>query len=229
MIHRLLLFSGIFLLGKSINAQVTTNVAPNNSWMRLNPNTGANSIRSIGFGGNFSGTGGAVPQARLHLSDYGWTLPSNGSVVQGRLFRTDGLSAAENSWSIWSGTAAAATLERFRMAVYANSNNAYLGTVQNGWVNFRTNNTNRTKLNGDISYNVNGYTQARNGYLLLGNDGPLLTGDGNIYTAKGAYSLLHLNGVGTQVQELGNRSWMQTGITFTGNRDLLKTGFIFSV
>lgn len=105
---KILLLGVLFLIGKPIHAQVQTNNGPLNRWMGLNPTTGNNSIRSIGFGGIFSGTGGAVPQARLHLSDYGWDLPANGSVVQGRLFRTEGLSAAENSWSIWSGTAAPA-------------------------------------------------------------------------------------------------------------------------
>ena len=56
--------------------------------------------------------------------------------------------------------------------------------------------------------------------MLIGNDGPLLTGAGNIYTAKGAFSLLHINGPGSGLQEYGYRPWMQTGITLTGNRDL---------
>lgn len=100
-----------------------------------------------------------------------------------------------------------------------NTNNIF-GTLWNSPIYTVTNGVNRTKLNGNVNYNVNGFTQGRDGYLLLGKDGPLLSGDGNIYTDKGAFSLLHLNGVGSQVQELGYRSWMQTSITFTGNRDL---------
>lgn len=207
----------LIMFSKSLTAQVQTNNFAPNQWMGL---TTVPSIRSVGFGGNFSGTGGAVPQARFHLSDYGWALPLNGSVVQGRLFRTDGLFSAENSWSMWSGTAAPTAVERFRLATYASSNNAYFGTVQNGWLNVRTNNENRMKLNADVSYSVNGYNQTRDGYLLIGNDGPLLTGAGNIYAAKGAFSLLHLNGEGANVQELGYRPWMRTGMTLTGNNDL---------
>jgi len=40
---------------------------------------------------------------------------------------------------------------------------------------------------------------------------------------EGAFSLLHLNGYnGKTIDELGYRNWMQTGISFTGNRDLLR-------
>lgn len=98
--------------------------------------------------------------------------------------------------------------------------NNILGTMWNSPIYTVTNGVNRTKLNGNVNYTVNGYTGTRNGNMLIGNDGPLLTGAGNIYTAKGAFSLLHLNGPGSQVQELGYRPWMQTGITFTGNSDL---------
>jgi hypothetical protein len=53
------------------------------------------------------------------------------------------------------------------------------------------------------------FIQARNGYLLLGQDGAFGSG-GTVYGNRGAYSLLHLNGAGNGLQEGGYRSWMQT-------------------
>lgn len=76
------------------------------------------------------------------------------------------------------------------------------------------------KLNGNLNYSIDGYNGNRNGNLLLGwqNTGTLYN------TNRGAYSLLHLNGEGTTLQEGGYRSWMKTGITFTGNNDLSYIG-----
>lgn len=86
----------------------------------------------------------------------------------------------------------------------------------------------RMKLNGSFigigQYPINGYGAAAGvnttGYLLLGRNNNTMVGNLNVYTEMGAFSLLHLNGPGSQVQEYGYRPWMQTGITFTGNRDL---------
>ncbi len=106
------------------------------------------------------------------------------------------------------------------------------GTFFNSPIYTYTNSTKRMKLNGFFTpgsqYPINGYTGLQtvntSGYMLLGNDGPSLATGLSIYDTKGAFSLLHLNGPGTQVQELGYRSWMQTGITFTGNSDLSYIG-----
>lgn len=85
----------------------------------------------------------------------------------------------------------------------------------------RTNFTNRTKLNGNLSYSVNGITAPRNGYMLLSplqNSG-LSGSTGQLFDAnRGAFSLLHINGFGT-AQEFGVRSWWKTGITLTDNSD----------
>ncbi|MBI2259416.1 MAG: tail fiber domain-containing protein, partial [Flavobacteriia bacterium] len=102
----------------------------------------------------------------------------------------------------------------------AASTNNIFGTMWNSPIYTFTAGTRRMKLNGDVSYDVNGYNQTRNGHLLIGNDGNSLTGSGLIYETKGAFSLLHLNGPGDFVQELGYRNWMKTGITLTGNNDL---------
>jgi len=87
----------------------------------------------------------------------------------------------------------------------------------------------RMKLNAifnsstsQYSINTLGWAQGVNttGYLLLGRDNNSITSGTSIYAAKGAFSLLHLNGEGSAFQEFGYRSWMKTGITMTGNQDL---------
>lgn len=103
-----------------------------------------------------------------------------------------------------------------------------LGT-NNTWNNhllFHTNGLNRMKLNSNVSYDINGATgtnMSREGYLLLGQNTNFNNTANPIYK-KGAFSLLHLNGYNsTGVDELGYRNWMQTGITLTGNHDLLRS------
>jgi hypothetical protein len=178
------------------------------------------------------GTNLISPQAKLHVQDFLTT----GTDAQGRMFRTDGSSTVENRWMLFTGTNAATNLERFRVATYTNTdaNSAYLGTVQNGWLNFRTDNINRTKLNGTYTnnanqYDIDGYTTFGNtnttvntsGYLLLGQNAPFQVGGGSIYDSdRGAYSLLHLNG-GANIQQNGYRPWMKTGITLFGNESTI--------
>jgi len=76
-------------------------------------------------------------------------------------------------------------------------------------------------MNGNLAYNLHGYNSTVNGYFLLGNNLNLQSGGPTsfLYRDKGTLSLLHLNGAGNQVQELGYRPWIQTGITFTANND----------
>ncbi len=104
------------------------------------------------------------------------------------------------------------------------SNNKYLGWNNSNGINpllFKTNATNRMKLNGNTNYGIDGYFAPRNGYLLLGiSNNSISPGWQNIYTQKGAFSLLHINGPGSAYQEYGYRPWMKTGVTFTGNEDL---------
>jgi|GEM_PF-975590 len=108
----------------------------------------------------------------------------------------------------------------------AGGNDNRFGTCYNSPIYTITNSIFRTKLNGNVTYDVNGFNQARNGYFLLGQDGnsgapPLSLYNSNV---NGAFSLLHLNGPGNFVQEGGFRDWMQTGITFTSNNDLAYMG-----
>src|SRR6218665_1937070 len=116
--------------------------------------------------------------------------------------------------------------------------NNIFGTAFNSPIYTETNTTLREKLNGDYTgaaqYPINGYTSANgvntSGYLLLGNNTQTQGFLGNIYQTKGAFSLLHLNGVQNSItgggftQEYGYRPWMKTGITFTGNNDLMYFG-----
>jgi hypothetical protein len=85
----------------------------------------------------------------------------------------------------------------------------------------KTNNFSRTKINGNLSYAVNGFTDVRNGYMLLSplQNGGLSTSTGLIMdNNRGAFSMFHINGTGI-VQEFGARRWWKTGITLTDNSD----------
>ncbi|AEA43663.1 hypothetical protein [Fluviicola taffensis] len=104
----------------------------------------------------------------------------------------------------------------------------YLGWNASNGVNpllFKTNAINRMKLNGSLSYAIDGYNGLRNGYLLLGR-GDALINNGLFNPANaGAYSALHLTGaIGGFIQTFGYRPWMQTGITLTDNQDLSYIG-----
>ncbi len=97
-----------------------------------------------------------------------------------------------------------------------------------------TGTTYRMKLNGIFTSASNQYTidtygfsQDVNttGYLLIGQNTPTYLGGPNeLYSSKGAYSQLHLNGDGTFTQQFGYRPWMKTGVTFTSNNDLAYIG-----
>jgi hypothetical protein len=102
----------------------------------------------------------------------------------------------------------------------------FLGTINNEFLRIRTNNQFRMKINPTINYQVNLLgLQPRDGFTLIGRNTSNGGGTGMIYDNNwGAYSLLHLNGEGTFVEEWGYRNWMQTGITLTGNRDLSYIG-----
>jgi len=115
--------------------------------------------------------------------------------------------------------------------------NSSLGTnaAWNAPLFFQTFGANRMKLNGNFTaggasaqYGIDGYTTFgttnttvnTSGYLLLGASTNFQTqSTQNIYTNKGAFSLLHLNG-NSLIQQNGYRPWMKTGITFTDNQDL---------
>ena len=90
-----------------------------------------------------------------------------------------------------------------------------LETVQNGAMQFATNNIQRMIVNGDrtatIGAVLGGFNVPTNGYVGIGPNTL------NLWSTKGPFSLLHLNGgsVPGPVQDLGYRPWMQTGVSFT--------------
>ncbi len=104
----------------------------------------------------------------------------------------------------------------------SNGTNNIFGTLWNSPIYTATNNTLRQKLNGNVTYSIAASNQPRNGYQLLGVDGPMYSGGPNeLFVNFGAFSLLHLNGNnGTFTQQFGHRDWMRTGITFTDNDDM---------
>lgn len=107
----------------------------------------------------------------------------------------------------------------------AGTNNIF-GTMWNSPIYTVTNGINRMKLNGTFGgatqYTINGFTFAggvnTSGYLLLGENNNTPMGN-PLFSSKGAFSLLHLNGPGSFVQEGGYRPWMKTGVMFTANND----------
>lgn len=102
----------------------------------------------------------------------------------------------------------------------------FLGYTNNFQLLFRTFDVRRAKFNQTISYPVNGFNLARDGYFLLSplQNGGLSTAGGLIFDDnRGAFSILHLNGRGI-VQEFGVRPWWNTGITLTDNSDAAYIG-----
>lgn len=75
----------------------------------------------------------------------------------------------------------------------AGANNVF-GTLWNSSIYTYTNNTFKTKLNGDYSYGVNGFLAPRNGFLFIGQEQP--PGGGipiNYFQDRGAFTRLHLH------------------------------------
>jgi hypothetical protein len=63
------------------------------------------------------------------------------------------------------------------------------------------------------------------GYVGIGSNDLLPSNGGHIWTDKGPFSLLHLNGENfAHVQEVGYRPWMKIGMTVTSNDDLMYVG-----
>jgi hypothetical protein len=103
----------------------------------------------------------------------------------------------------------------------------FIGFNNNFPLRIHTNGTQRMHINQNrnsaIGGILGGFNVVTDGYVGIGPN------TGNIWTTKGPFSLLHLNGgqVGAlgSVQELGFRPWMQTGISFTGFNDFAYVGY----
>ncbi|CAG0986479.1 hypothetical protein FLAV_02066 [Flavobacteriales bacterium] len=85
-----------------------------NGFNRMMMNNGGNAYTDgrIGMGNNLPGT--FVPQARLHLLQFG-TGPANAD-----MFRTNGDQSVVNQWQLFTGTTATTQTQRFRLFVPAN-------------------------------------------------------------------------------------------------------------
>ena len=105
-----------------------------------------------------------------------------------------------------------------------------LGPTWSSAFYFRTGADLRMKLNGPVSYPINGYNRVRQGFLLLTNNSDALAYENSLGQSPmnlsnyGAFSLLHLIGdESNNVQTDGYRSWMRNGLLFSNNFD---AGFI---
>lgn len=103
--------------------------------------------------------------------------------------------------------------------------NSPIYTVTGGGGNFRMKmNGNFGPGSGAAQYLIDGYGNPlinTSGYLLLGPN------NGNIYTTRGAFSQLHINGTNPVLgvpQDAGYRPWMKAGITITDNDDMSYLG-----
>jgi len=125
-----------------------------------------------------------------------------------------------------------------------NSNGANTLGSAGGWnspIYFATNGNTATsirmKINGTFAasgsntqYTINGFNWNNGvnttGYVGIGMNDPILTNSSLlVWSTKGPFSLLHLNGNNYQhVQELGYRPWMKIGMTVTSNDDLMYVG-----
>ena len=105
----------------------------------------------------------------------------------------------------------------------------YFGTNNNNPINTFTNSTHRMIVNGNRTTTINGATGVNtDGYVGIGLNTTGAAFPNGIWTDQGPFSLLHLNGpdggLGAWNANLGYRTWMKTGITFSGHEDLAYVG-----
>ena len=165
--------------------------------------------------GNFPNN--ASVEAKFQVNEF---LLANDAATNGNLFRTDGNENNDNLWQLFTGATNTTLTEKFRINVFANSDNTILGTVQNGTLFFQTSNIARQRINANLNNTINNHTFSRSGYMLIGTNNNGLMTTPNL----GAFSMLHLNGGSGGFQTNGHHNWMRTGITFTDNDDLAYLG-----
>jgi hypothetical protein len=187
-------------------------------------------IRSVGVGNFFSN--GFEPMSALHVNTNFLDLSPN--FPKGDVFMTTGPANEDNSWRMFTG--ANNGTERFSITTPANSDDAVLSTVQNGAMMFATNGIQRLHVNENRNTVLNappgggvGIGVVSNGYVGIGpntNSSPFGQHINGLWTDKGPYTLLHLNGAldGEVAEDFGFRSWMKTGISFTSNIDFSYIG-----
>jgi len=186
----------------------------------------ANLVRAMGVGA-FTSTN--HPLAALHVNAN--LLPGSPDFGAGDVFRTTGPATNINAWRMFTGTGNGT--EKFSLFVPAATNNLFLQATQNGHMFFNTNSMIREKINGSYAagtqYTINTWTWANGvntgGYVGIGSNDLLPDIQHHLWTDKGPFSLLHLNGDNFgHVQELGYRPWMKIGMTITSNDDLMYVG-----
>lgn len=106
-----------------------------------------------------------TPQSFLEVNSTPAYMPfPMGSIALGEVFRTTSPNANNAAWRMFTG--AGTTAQKFRITSLANSNNIEISTVQNGFMSFQTNNTQRMF----IKNNINNYPNGNNaGYVSIGN------------------------------------------------------------
>ncbi|GAB4203789.1 MAG: hypothetical protein Fur0023_11000 [Bacteroidia bacterium] len=124
-------------------------------------------IAKIGIG--FFPTAPSI-QAKLHINQF---LLAPDPSTNGLLFRTDGNTAQDNMWQIFTGTSATSQTEKFRLFIPANSNNVTLNTVQNANMTFSTNNTPRLQI--DSTGKVKIFNLKCNNCFVMSNENGELT------------------------------------------------------
>ena len=147
-------------------------------------------MRGIGIG-DFAGFGQTSTSSRLHVSNFFCNNPSG--VLNGKLFRTDGLNNIVNKWQMFTGASAGNLTEKGMIFNYGN--NPIVATDQN---NFSIQATAKDLTFHTGALDANGVAVER--MRILGGNGSTA---GNVgINIKNPASLLHINdgGYGTFLQ-----------------------------
>lgn len=106
--------------------------------------------------------------------------------------------------------------------------NNFLGTTNNFGLSIRTFDTQRLYINGNRTATIDGFGANTSGFVGIGTNIPTSDDPNGLWTDRGPFSLLHLNGItdpGDRVFDGGYRSWMRTSISFTDQTDLAYVGY----
>ncbi len=222
------IISAAILMTIQGNAQVVTNGLNFSKWMGLAPLGGPIGITSVGFGGQ------TADQSRLHIHDFNWALPANGSVPAGALFRTDGNTANFNQWQFYTGGGTNNVTEKFKLFIAGTSLHVGQQSTQ-GEMFFNTATTNpgapisqttpgtyrvaeRMRLSYGIGGNMaGGFNQPGVTKVLISHDG---FGSGYL---PPSVAMLNI-GSSSPNPSAGNRPWMDVGTYYSMHTDNMYVG-----